>query len=210
MNIPIGLYKSNEVISIEKELEKWALNPYRKPLVLRGARQVGKTTVVNRFGEQFENYLYINLEKLSSKQLIESTDDVKKLLPLLFLYCNKTRKEGRTLLFIDEIQTSSHALSLLRYFYEDSPEIFVIAAGSLLETMLDKHISLPVGRVEYMAIHPCSFIEFLTAIGEGRYVDLISKAELPNAFHEEILKHFNLLELLQMKDPVISLIQDFH
>ncbi len=190
--------------SIEKELEKWALNPYRKPLVLRGARQVGKTTVVNRFGEQFDNYLYVNLERLSSKQLIESTDDVKKLLPLLFLYCNKTRKDGRTLLFIDEIQASSHALSLLRYFYEDSPEIFVIAAGSLLETMLDKHISLPVGRVEYMAIHPCSFIEYLTAIGEGRFVDLITKAELPNAFHEVILKHFNLYALIGGMPEVVA------
>ncbi|MEI6752030.1 MAG: AAA family ATPase [Paludibacter sp.] len=189
---------------IESELEKWALNPYRKPLVLRGARQVGKTTVVNRFGEQFDNYLYINLEKLSSKQLIESTDDVKKLLPLLFLYCNKTWKVGKTLLFIDEIQTSSHALSLLRYFYEDSPEIFVIAAGSLLETMLDKHISLPVGRVEYMAIHPCSFIEYLTAIGEVRYVDLIIKAELPHAFHDEILQQFNLYALIGGMPEVVA------
>jgi hypothetical protein len=152
--------------------------------------------VVNKFGEQFDNYLYINLEKSNAKQLVESTDDIKKLMPLLFLHCNKPRKEGKTLIFIDEIQESSHALSLLRYFYEDTPEIFVIAAGSLLETMLDKHVSLPVGRVEYMAIHPCSFIEFLTAIGEGRFVELITKAELPGAFHSEILTHFNLYALI--------------
>lgn len=184
------------VRSIENELKKWSLRTDRKPLVLRGARQVGKTTVVDKFGEQFENYLYINLEKSSAKQLVESTDDIKKLMPLLFLYCNKPRKEGKTLLFIDEIQESSHALSLLRYFYEDTPEIFVIAAGSLLETMLDKHVSMPVGRVEYMAIHPCSFIEFLTAVGEGRFVELITNAELPGAFHEEILKLFNLYALI--------------
>ncbi len=190
--------------SIEKELEKWALGSYRKPLVLRGARQVGKTTVVHRFGKQFENYLYINLEKQQSKQLVESTDEVKKLLPLLFLYCNKTQKEGRTLVFIDEIQASSHALSLLRYFYEDTPDIFVIAAGSLLETMLDKHISLPVGRVEYLAIHPCSFIEYLTAIGEERYVELILKAELPKAFHEEILQHFNIYALIGGMPEVVA------
>lgn len=190
--------------SIENELKKWSLRADRKPLVLRGARQVGKTTVIHKFGEQFENYLYINLEKASSKQLVESTDDVKKLLPLLFLYCNKTRKEGRTLLFIDEIQTSSHALSLLRYFYEDMPEIFVVAAGSLLETMLDKHVSLPVGRVEYMAIHPCSFIEYLSAIGEGRFVELLIKAELPNAFHDEILQHFNLYALIGGMPEVVA------
>ena len=126
-------------------------------------------------------------------------------MPLLFLYCNKPRKEGKTLLFIDEIQASSHALSLLRYFYEDTPEIFVIAAGSLLETMLDKHVSLPVGRVEYMAIHPCSFIEYLRAIGEGRFVNLISKAELPNAFHEEILQHFHLYALIGGMPEVVAL-----
>jgi len=190
--------------SIENELKKWSLRADRKPLVLRGARQVGKTTVIHKFGEQFENYLYINLEKASSKQLVESTDDVKKLLPLLFLYCNKTRKEGGTLLFIDEIQTSSHALSLLRYFYEDMPEIFVVAAGSLLETMLDKHVSLPVGRVEYMAIHPCSFIEYLSAIGEGRFVEQLIKAELSNAFHDEILQQFNLYALIGGMPEVVA------
>lgn len=192
------------VRGIEMELEKWALGAYRKPLVLRGARQVGKTTVVNSFGKQFDNYLSINLEKQSSRQLVESTDDVKKLLPLLFLYCNKIQKEGRTLLFIDEIQTSSHALSLLRYFYEDTPELFVIAAGSLLETMLDKHFSLPVGRVEYMAIHPCSFIEYLTAIGESRFVDLISNSELTNAFHLDLLHHFKMYALIGGMPEVVA------
>lgn len=192
------------VRGIEKELEKWALGAYRKPLVLRGARQVGKTTVVNSFGKQFDNFLSINLEKQSSRQLVESTDDVKKLLPLLFLYCNKIQKEGRTLLFIDEIQTSSHALSLLRYFYEDTPELFVIAAGSLLETMLDKHFSLPVGRVEYMAIHPCSFVEYLTAIGESRFVDLISNSELTNAFHLDLLHHFNMYALIGGMPEVVA------
>lgn len=192
------------VRTIEKELEKWALNPHRKPLVLRGARQVGKTTVVNKFGEQFENYLYINLEKSGSKELMESTDDVEKLMPLLFLYCNKIRKEGRTLLFIDEIQESSHTISLLRYFYEDLPEVFVIAAGSLLETMLDKHISLPVGRVEYMAIHPCSFIEYLDATGESRFVEMITKATLPHPFHSEMLQQFNIYALIGGMPEVVA------
>jgi predicted AAA+ superfamily ATPase len=190
--------------NIEGELIKWSLRTDRKPLVLRGARQVGKTTVVNKFGKQFDNYLYINLEKASSKQLVESTDDVKKLLPLLFLFCNKTRKDGTTLLFIDEIQESTHALSLLRYFYEDTPEIFIVAAGSLLETMLDKHVSLPVGRVEYMAIHPCSFTEYLSAIGEGRFIELIIKADLPHAFHNEILQHFNLYALIGGMPEVVA------
>ncbi len=192
------------VRNIENELEKWASGEYRKPLVLRGARQVGKTTIVNKFGETFENYLYVNIEKSNAKELIESTDDVKKLMPILFLYCNKSKKEGRTLLFLDEIQASSHALSLLRYFYEDTPEIYVIAAGSLLETMLDKHVSLPVGRVEYLAIHPCSFIEYLTAIGEERFVNFIQTASLPQAFHAEMLQHFNIYALIGGMPEVVA------
>ena len=189
---------------IEVELEKWAAKPGRKPLILRGARQVGKTTVVHKFGKKFDNYLYVNLEKSSAKDLMESKDEVKNLLPLLFLYTNNTRKEGTTLLFIDEIQVSAHVLSLLRYFYEETPDIFVIAAGSLLETMLDKHISIPVGRVEYMALHPCSFIEFLIAIGEDRFVALIVKGELPEAFHTTIMDFFNIYALIGGMPEVIA------
>lgn len=189
---------------IEVELEKWAAKPGRKPLILRGARQVGKTTVVHKFGKKFDNYLYVNLEKSSAKNLMESKDEVKNLLPLLFLYTNNTRKEGTTLLFIDEIQVSAHVLSLLRYFYEETPDIFVIAAGSLLETMLDKHISIPVGRLEYMALHPCSFIEFLIAIGEDRFVALIVKGELPDAFHTTIMDFFNIYALVGGMPEVIA------
>ncbi len=192
------------VRSIEIELEKWASGEYRKPLVLRGARQVGKTTIVNKFGATFDNYLYVNIEKSNAKELIESTDDVKKLMSILFLYCNVTKKNGRTLLFLDEIQASPHAVALLRYFYEDVPEIYVIAAGSLLETMLDKHISLPVGRVEYLAIHPCSFIEYLTAIGEGRFVDLLRMASLPDAFHAEMVQHFKVYALIGGMPEVVA------
>lgn len=182
--------------NIEKELIGWANDKYRKPLVLRGARQVGKTTIVNRFGSKFENFLSVNLEKLDVKRLFESTDKVKDLLPLLFLYCNVKKNEGRTLLFIDEIQNSPHTVSLLRYFYEELPEIHVIAAGSLLETMLDSHISLPVGRVQYMALHPCSFVEFLNAIGETRFIEPIRNANLPNAFHDMLNELFNRYALI--------------
>jgi len=192
------------VRNVEIELEKWASGAYRKPLVLRGARQVGKTTVVNKFGATFDNYLYVNIEKSNARELIESTDDVKKLMPILFLYCNITKKNGRTLLFLDEIQASPHAVSLLRYFYEDMPEVFVIAAGSLLETVPDKHISLPVGRVEYLAIHPCSFIEFLVAIGEGRFVDLLRTASLPEVFHAEMLQHFKVYALIGGMPEVVA------
>ena len=129
---------------IQNQLHEWAEKNNRKPLILRGARQEGKTTIVEQFGKEFDNFLSLNLEKKEAKDLFESTDDVKMLLPLLFLYDNKPQRPGRTLLFIDEIQSSPQAVALLRYFYEELPELYVIAAGSLLENMLDKHISLPV------------------------------------------------------------------
>lgn len=190
--------------NLEIELQKWAVNPYRKPLMLRGARQVGKTTVVKSFAKQFDNFLFVNLEKSSAKQLMESSDDVKKLLPLLFLYCNTARKEGRTLLFIDEIQQSPHTVSLLRYFYEELPEIYVIAAGSLLETMLDKHISLPVGRVEFMAMHPCSFTEFLTATDNGQYREVLTEPTLTTPFHQELMQLYNMYALIGGMPEVVA------
>jgi len=190
--------------SIEKKLEQWANNKCRKPLVLRGARQVGKTTIVNRFAQKFENYLPLNLERVEAVKLFESTDDVKSLLPLLFLYCNVQRCEGRTLLFIDEIQYSPHTVSLLRYFYEELPGIHVIAAGSLLETVLDRHISLPVGRIQYMALHPCSFIEFLNATGEKRFLEPISNANLPDVFHNHLNELFRTYSLIGGMPEVIS------
>lgn len=190
--------------SIIKDLRKWADSPYRKPLILRGARQVGKTTIVGQFSREFDNFLSVNLEKREARQLFDTTDDVKQLLPLLFLYCNVKQREGRTLLFLDEVQASPQAVALLRYFYEELPQLYVIAAGSLLETMLDRHISLPVGRVEYLALHPCSFIEFLGAIGEERFIDLILEARLPEAFHAQMMLHFNVYALIGGMPEVVA------
>lgn len=189
---------------IQNQLHEWAEKNNRKPLILRGARQVGKTTIVEQFGKEFDNFLSLNLEKKEAKDLFESTDDVKMLLPLLFLYDNKPQRPGRTLLFIDEIQSSPQAVALLRYFYEELPELYVIAAGSLLENMLDKHISLPVGRVEYMALHPCSFIEFLQAIGKGRFVDWILEARLPEAFHQQLMLLFNSYALIGGMPEIVA------
>lgn len=189
---------------IQNQLHEWAEKNNRKPLILRGARQVGKTTIVEQFGKEFDNFLSLNLEKKEAKDLFESTDDVKMLLPLLFLYDNKPQRPGRTLLFIDEIQSSPQAVALLRYFYEELPELYVIAAGSLLENMLDKHISLPVGRVEYMALHPCCFIEFLQAIGEGRFVDWILEARLPEAFHQQLMLLFNSYALIGGMPEIVA------
>lgn len=178
------------------KLKLWSESKYRKPLILRGARQVGKTTVVNEFSKAFENYLYLNLEHPEANKLFDSSLPLSLLMDMFHVYCNKPKKEGKTLLFIDEIQNSPKAVARLRYFYEELPEVFVIAAGSLLESLIDVHISFPVGRVEYMALRPCSFSEFLGAIGEAALRNLVKKAELPDAFHDRTIALFNIYTLI--------------
>lgn len=172
-------------------LEHWKEKQERKPLILRGARQVGKTTVVNEFSKQFDNYLYLNVERSAVAELFEKTDDVNELVRSAFYQINTPQKQGSLLIFIDEIQLSPKAVALLRYFYEDRPDIFVIGAGSLLENFMGRHISFPVGRVEYMALRPCSFVEFLSAIGEEQLCIALENMTLPNALHRKVLKHFN-------------------
>lgn len=185
-------------------LEAWANGNYRKPLVLRGARQVGKTTVVNEFGQQFDNYLPLNLEKPEAAKLFDMPIPLKDLLPLLFAHCGVVRKEGRTLLFIDEIQNSAKAVACLRYFYEELPDLFVIAAGSLLENLVDIHTSFPVGRVQYMALRPCSFIEYLHAIHEEALIPLLAQPEVTPAFHDRLINLFNIYTLIGGMPEVIQ------
>ncbi len=178
-------------------LIQWKNSPLRKPLVLRGARQVGKTTVVNQFASEFDNYLYINLEDPMNCALFRQETDVNNLIINLFAIKGLTRKPGTTLIFIDEIQNCPEAMALLRYFYEQLPDIHVIAAGSLLERLLDSKVSFPVGRVEYLAMRPCSFREFLSAVGEEPLRRRIEKdPEASVAFHQRLLTLFNRYSLI--------------
>ena len=185
-------------------LERWKEDTHRKPLILRGARQVGKTTVVNEFGKQIANYLSLNLEKREVAALFDLSAPLKDLMPLFFAYCGEVKKEGSTLVFIDEIQNSPKAVSLLRYFYEELPEIYVIAAGSLLENLIDVHVSFPVGRVQYMALRPCSFREFLGAIGEEPLLSVLDKPEVTIAFHERLMVLFNIYTLIGGMPEVVQ------
>ncbi len=144
---------------ITKSLYQWKSNSKRKPLILRGARQVGKTTVVNEFSKNYDHFISINLERPSGLRYFKDYKDVKTLVDVLFLEHNISSKEiTKTLLFIDEIQESPEAIALLRYFYEDIPKLNVIAAGSLLEHVMDKVKSFPVGRVSYLYLHPLNFL----------------------------------------------------
>jgi len=171
-----------------QHLEKWAESPEHKPLIIRGARQVGKTTLINQFSKMFDNYLYLNLDRKRDCNLFVE-DDIPTLIDRIHIHCRKQKSDGKTLLFIDEIQNSPEAVRLLRYFREEAPSLFVVAAGSLLETLIDTHVSFPVGRVEYMALRPCSFLEFLNGIGEEYDAEVI-KGLAGDAIHERLMNHF--------------------
>lgn len=143
------------------------MRPARKPLLLRGARQVGKSTAVRQLGKQFENFVEINLEKQPSFiQFFQGDLDVKRIVPQLSAMVGKPIVAGQTLLFIDEIQASAEAIMALRFFKEDMPDLHVIAAGSLLEFALETLPTFGVGRIHSMFVYPMTFDEFLTACGE--------------------------------------------
>jgi len=188
------------------ELEQWAAKQSYKPLILRGSRQVGKTTLVENFAMRFENYLYLNFEKNpSAVTLFEKEQKIDDLLAEIFLFCNKENKAGKTLLFIDEIQNSKTAITKLRYFYEAKlPDLYVIAAGSLLETMLNKNVSFPVGRVEYLAVRPCVFNEFLRAIGEKQLEKALLAQKIPEALHDKTMNLFNTFTLIGGMPEIVA------
>jgi len=192
--------------NVISDLEKWLAKQNSKPLILRGSRQVGKTTLVDTFSRNFENYLYLNFEKSPSAiALFEKEQEIEELLSEIFLFCNKEKVSGKTLLFIDEIQNSKTAITKLRYFYEAKlADLYVIAAGSLLETTLNKEISFPVGRVEYLAVRPCVFNEFLRAIGEKQLEKALLNHRIPEALHRKTMNLFNTFTLIGGMPEVVA------
>lgn len=147
------------------DLIKWKNSPIRTPLMLRGARQVGKTHLVRQFGRSFKNYIEINFEK--NPELIQIFDhdlDPKRIIKQLSLLLNMPIESGNTLLFFDEIQEADKAILSLRYFYEEMPKLHVIAAGSLVDFAIER-VGVPVGRISFLYVYPLSFIEYLYAKG---------------------------------------------
>lgn len=166
---------------ILKDLIKWKDIKNRKPLIIHGARQVGKTYIIKQFGKEFfDNLIYVNFEtnkELSSQ--IEESIDAKYIINKLELFYGEKIIPGKTLIFFDEIQANERALTSLKYFCEDAPEYHIIAAGSLLGIAINRSdYSFPVGKVQMMNMYPLSFREFLVAIGRENLI-------------EEIEKHFN-------------------
>ena len=176
---------------IIEELHKWQRKDARKPLVIRGARQVGKTTVIEQFSGEFEQYIYLNLELPEDRKPFEEFTRFDTLIQSLFFLKNQSlSKREKTLLFIDEIQEVPEALQQLRYFYEETPELAVIAAGSMLESLFNTKISFPVGRVEYLVIHPASFPEFLGAMGEIAALEQLKNIPLADFAQDKLMQLF--------------------
>lgn len=152
--------------SIDTELATWRKEKEGKPLLIRGARQVGKSTAVRELAKQFDHFLEVNFEEQKQGHKIFEEDlNPKELCENLSILYNVPIIPGRTLLFFDEIQACIPAISSLRFFYEKYPELHVIAAGSLLEFALAEIPSFGVGRIRSMFVYPLSFEEYLTGIG---------------------------------------------
>lgn len=193
-----------------ENLREWALKAERKPLVLRGARQVGKTTLVEMFAADFDHYIYLNLEEKDNAELFATDSTFDDLLAGIFFKAKLPVDSPRTLIFIDEIQTEPKAVQALRYFYEKRPDLYVIAAGSLLESLMGRHISFPVGRVEYMVLHPCTFVEFLSAIGEEMLVSQVEKVAVPQSLHSYTLDLFKKYMIIGGLPEVVANYAQYH
>lgn len=174
----------------------WKNRGTRKPLILRGARQVGKTSAVLMFARKyFKNVVYLNLEKAEDLNLFReeiSLDDFEKIVQIKF---HQKIVPGETLIFIDEIQNSPSLIKLLRFFYEEKPSLHIIAAGSLLQVKIEREgLSLPVGRVEYAYLYPLDFFEYLEARRETELLDFLRNVSLgkdiPQGIHKTALKLF--------------------
>ena len=189
---------------INNNLVLWSEKDNRKPLILRGARQVGKTTVVRNFAKEFDNYIELNLDIEEDKDIFEKKKSFEELVSAIFFFKQKSQQKQKTLIFIDEVQNSPEAVKQLRYFYEERPDLYVIAAGSLLETLIDKTFSFPVGRVEYMYMYPFSFEEFLWANNESEYIKIFNQTPIPDYAQAVFKKLFSKYALIGGMPEIVS------
>lgn len=163
---------------LEQELTVWKNMPGRKPLILRGARQVGKTSLIRQWAkEKFTQCVEVNLEKKDQFNIFNAASSVADFLKRVKLVIGQDIIEGQTLLFIDEIQESKNVLELLRFFAEEKPGLHLITAGSLLEAKLGDDWTIPVGRIDYRYLYPLTFFEFLQAIGQDSLIQNLQSAQ---------------------------------
>ena len=189
-------------------LMKWKLSAGRKPLVILGARQVGKTWLVQEFGKrEYKQTVYVNFEKMKVVQNLFKEDfDVRRILTSLSVFARTAIVPGETLIVLDEIQAAEGGLTALKYFHEDAPQHHVIAAGSLLGMGLHQNTSFPVGKVDFLYLKPLSFLEFLNAIGEKQLAGLLGNPDwkIINVFKDKLTGYLRYYLFLGGMPEVVS------
>lgn len=179
---------------IDKQLNEWKTSTHRKPILLRGARQVGKTHSIRELGKSFNDFIEINFEKSPElTSLFDLNLNPDRIIKDLIAILKRPIIPGKTLLFFDEIQTAPKAITALRYFYEEKPELHVIAAGSLLDFAIEQ-VGIPVGRVSYLYMYPLSFIEFLYALERDLLIEQLLSHTAENPLSD--ILHQTCLRLL--------------
>ena len=197
---------------IIKQLTEWKNRTKRKPLILQGARQVGKTWILNEFGKtQFDDIALFNFdEDPDLKQFFENTKDVARILQNLSLVHGKTIEPEKTLIVFDEIQECNDALNTLKYFCENAPEYCIACAGSLLGVAMSRGASFPVGKVDFMTIHPVSFLEFLHSADSDMATYLLSLDSIepiPDLFFNRIFEKFRMYYICGgMPEAIVELL----
>lgn len=194
---------------IDKHLKEWAASPDHKPLLLRGARQVGKSRAAQHLSESFENFAKVDLEKNPEYcEVFKKNRDPQRIVAELTALTGQTIQDGKTLLFIDEIQECPEAIMALRYFREDKQGLHVIAAGSLLEFALDDLPTFGVGRIHSLFMYPMSFDEFLWAVGARDLYHYRNGCNadnpLPSSIHEKLIEHFRTYMLVGGMPEVVA------
>ncbi|MFO7761562.1 MAG: ATP-binding protein [Desulfobia sp.] len=180
--------------NLYEKLLEWRKSVRRKPLLLKGARQTGKTYLLNEFGQkEYESCIYINFERdASAGDFFVDRLDPKELIKNLSIYVGQKIRPGRDLIVFDEIQASNRALNSLKYFQEQAPEYHIVAAGSLLGITLSGPGSFPVGKVNFLDLYPLSFFEFLEAVGAKELKELVQSRQTPEPYpeplHKELLR----------------------
>lgn len=180
------------------KLVQWKNSPYRKPLILKGVRQVGKTWILKEFGKQYyDNVAYFNFDENEEyKDFFETTKDVHRILQNLIMVSGKKIVPEKTLIIFDEIQDAPKVINSLKYFCENAPEYHIACAGSLLGVSLAKPASFPVGKVSFLSIHPMSFSEFLIANGDENLVEFMKSVDeiepIPAAFFNSLCEKLKM------------------
>jgi len=182
--------------SLYESLIKWKKAPNRKPLILQGARQVGKTWLMKEFGKnEFEQVVYLNFESSERlKSLFTGDFDIQRIITTIEIEVNEKIDSGKALLIFDEIQEADKGLTALKYFLEQAPEYYIIAAGSLLGVSLQKNSAFPVGKVDFLQMYPMSFLEFLESIGQTLLKTQVEAQnwKVVNSFHDKLLEFLRL------------------